>query len=173
MRTLILMRHAKSSWDTAELDDHARSLSRRGERDAPRIAAALRALDVWPDAVVSSDALRTRQTWRRMAEGNPEVAEVHFTRELYLEGLPALQRLAATWPDSWQVVLALGHNPGWERAAVMLSGRADELTTANAVVLTEATDGAQAGPDACRPWAEVLGGPMVLRAWLRPRDLER
>ncbi len=171
MRTLILMRHAKSRWDTSELDDHARPLSRRGERDAPRIAAALRALGHWPDAVVSSDALRTRLTWRQMAEGNPAVPEVHFTCELYLEGLPALQRLAASWPDTWQVVLAIGHNPGWEQAAAMLSGHAEELTTANAVVLTEAAEGAAAASGTL-PWAEVLRRPMELQTWLRPRALD-
>ena len=162
MRRLVLMRHAKSSWDSNSLSDHERPLSGRGQRDAPRVAEALVKLGAWPDAVVTSDALRTRQTWAAMAALGPSSPELQVTPELYLAGLRELQLEASSWPDRWQTVLTLGHNPGWEDVAALLSGQWQEMTTANAVVLER---------DDVETWAEAMVPGWTLRAWLRPRDL--
>ncbi len=162
MRRLVLMRHAKSSWDSNALSDHERPLSGRGERDAPRMASALLALGAWPDAVVCSDAVRTRQTWAAMAPRGPEVQVLRVTPELYLAGLRELQLDAAAWPEDWRTVLALGHNPGWEDAAALLCGQWQEMTTANAVVFER---------DDADTWSAAMAPGWTLRAWLRPRDL--
>jgi len=69
VRTLLLVRHAKSSWDEPGLEDRARPLARRGKRDIPRMAAHLAAKGVAPDAIVTSPARRARATARRLARG--------------------------------------------------------------------------------------------------------
>jgi phosphohistidine phosphatase len=85
-KRLIVLRHAKSAWDTDAPDDHSRPLAKRGRKDAPLIGARLAQLEWVPQAVISSDSARTRETWARMEEallGDDEEAEVHFTRDLF------------------------------------------------------------------------------------------
>lgn len=109
-RTLILIRHAKSDWDDPGLDDHDRPLNARGLRSAPRIGAWLAGLEMVPDAVLCSTAVRTRQTWDGIASQLPGAPDPIFSRGLYhaapLDMLNAIR-------DSDAVRLAVvGHNPG-------------------------------------------------------------
>ena len=155
------MRHAKSSWDSDAPTDHARPLNRRGRRDAPRVARRLSELGWVPDAVCSSDSERTRQTWSLMsAELEPDVP-VTFTPTLFHAGLGGIQTAAERWPDEIATVLVLGHNPGWEDALTMLSGRAEVMTTANAGLLVG--EGAT--------WSEALERGWDLEALIRPKEL--
>ncbi len=160
-RELVVMRHAKSDWKTEAASDHARPLNARGRRDAPRVAAALLAMDCWPDAVWSSDALRTRETWAAMADIGGD-CPTHFDRALYLADYGDVRGIAETWPAALGRVLVLGHNPGWEAMVARLSGSWQELTTANAVVLRGA--GAT--------WPEALDDGWTLVRWIRPRELD-
>ncbi|MFG0319694.1 MAG: SixA phosphatase family protein [Planctomycetota bacterium JB042] len=161
-RRLILLRHAKSSWKDAGQTDHERPLNRRGRESAPVVGARLLELGWRPDAVWSSDAARTVETWERMAEALAAGdVPVRFTRDLYLAGLADIRKLAGAWDDALETVLVLGHNPGWENAASDLSGRSTEMTTANAALLS--------GRGAT--WNEALGGAWTLVDLVRPRDL--
>jgi phosphohistidine phosphatase len=62
MKTLLVLRHAKSSWSDPALDDHERPLNKRGRRDAPRMGELVREYGLIPDVVISSDAVRARLT---------------------------------------------------------------------------------------------------------------
>ena len=159
---LILMRHAKSSWKHEGLRDHERPLNKRGRRDAPRIAARLLELGWSPDAVVSSDSQRTRETWARMSDTFPD-APVRFEPALYHAGLGELRASAAGWSPDWSCVLVLGHNPGWEEALAWLARSEEVMTTGNAALLRgEGTD-----------WAGALQGDWTLLELLRPREPTR
>jgi len=164
-RQLIVMRHAKSSWKSTSASDHERPLNKRGRQDAPRMAAALIERGWWPDVVVSSDAARTRETWALMAEfaaaRGERQPEAHFERALYLAGFDDLLVDAASWETDWQRVLVLGHNPGWQYVVGRLSGTYQEMTTANAALLT----GAGAS------WTAALEDTWQLDAFLRPKEL--
>ncbi len=161
-RRLVLMRHAKSAWNTAAGSDHARPLSNRGRRDAPRMAAWLLDAGWRPDAVVSSDATRTRQTWEHMAPVFDEpLPPVHFHDTLYHASLDALRRVGFHWPARWGTVLALGHNPGWENAVAELSGASDYMPTASCALLVGEGD----------TWWEALEGRWTLEQLVRPREL--
>lgn len=160
-RRLLLMRHAKSARDTDAPDDHSRPLRGRGRRDAARIARWLHDAGYLPDAVQSSDALRTRQTWLEMAPVLGAVPPVRWCSGLYHGGLEALREAAGDWDAAWATVLALGHNPGWEEALEALTGRAEALKTASCAVLLGV------GPT----WAEALAGPWQLDALVHPREL--
>ena len=161
-RRLVLMRHAKSSWASGAVDDHARPLNDRGLRDAPRMGAALAERGWTPQIVVSSDARRTRATWEAMQEplGLADL-EPEWMEDLYLAGLRELRRHIIRWDDALQTGLALGHNPGWSDAAAMLSGQPIAMTTANCALL----EGSGA------TWNEALHGRWELIALLRPREL--
>lgn len=106
-RTLILTRHAKSSWDSAATGDHDRPLNKRGRKSAPAIAAWLRKNGWLPDEVLSSSSTRTRETWDRMGLTAEKQC---FHRNLYLaEPEDMLIELSGA---TGQSVLMLGHNPG-------------------------------------------------------------
>jgi phosphohistidine phosphatase len=135
-RRLVLMRHAKSSWDSDAGDDHERPLNERGLREAPRVAERLVELGWTPERVVSSDAVRTVETWAGMASRLPPGIEVLRTRRLYHAGPEPFCEVMAEQPDALRTVLALGHNPGWEEVARRLTGLPIGLSTATAVLLT-------------------------------------
>lgn len=158
-RRLILMRHAKSSWDSGVSTDHARPLNARGRHDAPGMARELAARDWVPEQVISSDALRTRETWQGMEPVFGESIDARFENGLYHGGLPSLQASSLQWSAEWGTVLALGHNPGWSDAASRLANTLVEMTTANCALLEGE------GPT----WIAALGGSWRLTALLRPR----
>ncbi len=135
-RRLIVMRHAKSSWESDAPDDHERPLNKRGLRDAPRIGRHLRELGWVPDLVLSSDALRTRQTYYGLCEGLEETIPAIFTPNLYHGGYQSLLDEAASVPEEVQTLLVLGHNPGWQELVKKLSGSEVPMKTATAVLLT-------------------------------------
>ena len=82
MRTLILMRHAKSSWDNSALSDHERPLNARGRREAPVTGRRLRDAGIHPEATISSDSARTQETWNELWQFFPNVEPV-FDPALY------------------------------------------------------------------------------------------
>jgi phosphohistidine phosphatase len=132
MRTLLLLRHGKSDWDS-DVADHERPLTRRGKRDALRLGAALGLRGLLPDTIVSSTARRARSTARRVAEALPEPRQVSLEPNLYATSGAAYLSVAAALPDSAGTALLVGHNPLLEEAVLLLSGRALSLPTASLV----------------------------------------
>jgi len=105
-RTLILMRHAKSSWDDPFLPDHDRPLNKRGRSAAHAIGNWLRDHELLPDEVISSTSRRTCETF----EGLRLPVAPTFTRRLYHADIAAIWQVLAS--AKGQTVLLLGHNPG-------------------------------------------------------------
>ena len=130
MRTVLLMRHGKSAWDEEGVEDHDRSLAKRGKREAAHMGQALRAHNLLPDVILSSTAKRARSTTRRVVEASEYSGEVIYDERLYLQGLePYLERLSSL-PDEAQNALVIGHNPLLEELTLLLSGEAVRLPTA-------------------------------------------
>ncbi|CAA0837186.1 Phosphoglycerate mutase family protein [Striga hermonthica] len=146
-RRLILLRHAKSSWKNRSLKDHDRPLSKSGRADAVKLSKKLDKLGWVPQLILSSDALRTRETLQIMQEQIRAFleAEVQFISSFYsvaaMDGQTAehLQQVICRYTsDRIFTIMCMGHNRGWEEAASMLSGTPVELKTCNAALL-EAT----------------------------------
>lgn len=110
-RTLLLVRHAKSSWDS-DGDDHDRELSGRGRRDAKALGELLVSRSLRPDLVLCSTATRTQQTWQRATEGGATAAELRLERGIYHAWVPQLVGLVRAVPDTVDTLLMLGHAPG-------------------------------------------------------------
>jgi phosphohistidine phosphatase len=135
MKTLILMRHAKSDWSTGE-HDKARPLNRRGRNASPRMADWLLEQGDWPEVLLCSTSMRTRETWDLMSErmsrpSNP--TSVEFVDDLYLAPAPSIwQIVCQSWASKPQVdrLMVLGHNPGLESLISQLSDQPVELPTA-------------------------------------------
>ena len=139
-RRLIVMRHAKSSWDSGAESDHARPLNKRGKRDAPLIAQRLADLKWIPNLVLSSDSARTRETYSLMCQALTDVDRVEYLPAFYNNVFGALQATLGEVPDAFSTVLALGHNPDWEEAVHWLTGESIVMTTANCALLESSDD---------------------------------
>ena len=134
LKRLVVLRHAKSDWDSAAETDHARPLNERGRQEAPAIAEKLAANGYGPEHVVASDSKRTTETFELARSHWPNVT-VDFTEHFYHAGIEAVRAVAASVPANVTTLVVLGHNPGWEGVVHELSGRSVELKTANAAVL--------------------------------------
>ncbi len=137
-RRLILLRHAKSAWNTGHVD-HQRPLNKRGQRDAPRMGALLQERGYVPQRVISSDAQRTRETWDGLQETFSEL-EAHFTERLYLASAHTIANVIATQDNDLNCLLLIGHNPGFSEASSWLSAEDIELKTATAAVMEIESD---------------------------------
>jgi len=105
-RTLILTRHAKSSWDNPATDDHDRPLNARGTRSAKALGDWMRAKGWLPDQVISSSSKRTRETFA----GLGLTAKAEFTDALYHATHNQMLRVLSQ--ATGKMVLMLAHNPG-------------------------------------------------------------
>ena len=130
MKTLLILRHAKSSWKNNELSDHDRPLNPRGQRDAPNVGKRLRNEDLIPDAILSSTAKRARQTAEAVAEESGCAGELQLSGELYGGGPEAYLEAIRSLPSPVDCALVVGHNPDLEELVEILSGESVRLPTA-------------------------------------------
>ncbi len=114
MKTLLLMRHAKSSWSEASLADHERPLNKRGKRDAPQMGELLKREGQTPAQIVSSTAVRARNTAAKVAEACDYKGTIEVTRDLYHAGTRSFLSVLSELYYPTSPVLVVGHNPGME-----------------------------------------------------------
>lgn len=164
LRRLIVMRHAKSSWEAGVPTDHARPLNKRGRHDAPRVAQRLKELEWVPDFVFSSDSNRTTETYELMSPEFPEAPPVDFLNILYHSGPNEVMECVSQASDDLKTIMVLGHNPGWEAVVHWLSGEEITMTTANAALMQIEAES----------WDAALGqdGMWDLVEIVRPKELD-
>ena len=121
MKTLLLLRHAKSSWKDSGVDDHDRPLNQRGKRDAPRMGQLLKDESLLPDFIVSSSAKRARRTAECVAQYSGYRGETRVTSELYAADPDAIREVIRATPDTISRLLVVGHNPGLEELLEQLT----------------------------------------------------
>lgn len=121
MKTLILMRHAKSSWNDAGLSDFERILNKRGRQDAPIMGQQLakRALKI--DKIICSSAQRTLETARAVAKELDYSSQIQTDIKIYAASTQSLFYIAQSLNDAWQTVLLIGHNPSMHWLSEQLS----------------------------------------------------
>jgi phosphohistidine phosphatase len=168
-RRLLLLRHAKSSWEHAGPGDHDRPLAPRGHRAVGKLRRHLAALDVAPDLVLCSTARRTVETWQGIAPAFPEAVPVEIAAELYGATAGELCERVRRSPAAAQCVLVVAHNPGLEDLALDLvaTGEPDLRRRLAAKFPT----GALATLLVASPWADLAGGTAELGAYVVPADL--
>jgi phosphohistidine phosphatase len=166
VRTLYLLRHAKSSWDDAALADRDRPLAPRGQRAAKLMAEHLVRNEITPSLVLCSAARRTRETLEALAPALGE-ADVEVERDLYGASTGELLDRLHSVPDTVSSVMLIGHNPSIQTLALNLAGSGDER---DAIALKYPT-GALATLAFEVSWQELDQGAAELTAFVRPRDL--
>lgn len=130
MKTLLILRHAKSGEKHTGMPDHDRPLNDRGRRDAPRVGALLREQDLVPDRILSSTARRAVETAQLVAEACGHRRDVDTRRSLYMAGPVACVEVLQALENNVSPVLVVGHNPGLEDVVAVLTGRYERLPTA-------------------------------------------
>jgi phosphohistidine phosphatase len=123
MKTLFVVRHAKSSWDFPTLPDHDRPLNKRGEKNAPEMGTRLAKRQITPDLMISSTAVRAQSTAQIIAEkiGYP-ASDIIFTRQLYHAGISDIVDLLANESGTTASIMLFGHNPGFTDFVNWLTG---------------------------------------------------
>ena len=130
MKTLLIFRHAKSSWKAPNSTDHDRPLNKRGKHDAPRMGRLLREQDLVPNLIVSSTANRARTTAATVAENCGYERAVELNSDLYhADPQTCIQVLRELYADV-PCVMLVGHNPGLEEILEALTGVDEPLPTA-------------------------------------------
>ena len=131
MKTLILVRHAKSSWSHGDLSDFDRPLNERGKKDAPEMAKRLQERSLRIDHLVSSPAKRAKKTAKYFAEElGLKKDDIELVDELYGATPQAFATAIATINDAFKAVALFSHNPGITEFAQSLTGtRIDDMPT--------------------------------------------
>lgn len=161
MKTLLLMRHAKSAWNDPA-DDHDRPLNKRGMRAAPRMGKLLRELGLVPDFIVSSTAVRAIETARIVAAESGYAGIIREDPSLYLAPPEAYIAAARRLRKQVQRPLLVGHNPGIESLLRLLTAVDLHVPTA-AIAKVEMDD---------IPWSELDLSPRGrLDAFWKPKEL--
>lgn len=151
MRTLLLLRHAKSSWKQPELNDHDRPLNKRGKKEAPKVGKYLKENDLVPDLIISSTARRARDTAQVVAEESGYPGEIEHSQDLYMSDTSCYLDILRRLPDSIKRVMVVGHNPDLDDLLALLTDVNEHMATAALAhidlpisswqELNEATDG--------------------------------
>lgn len=165
-RTLVLVRHGKSSWDY-DVDDHERPLSGRGRRDAEALGRLLSQRSLHPDLVLCSTATRTKQTWDYAKSGGADAGKIEYLREIYHAWVPELLAMIREVPDEIHTLLVLGHAPGIPDLVEHLCVRTESPDWAQ--MDSKFPTSALAVVNVPGPWAELGKGRAELASFVVPR----
>ncbi len=168
MQQLLLLRHAKSSWDDAAQSDHARPLNARGRQAASAMRAVMRDFRLLPDVVLVSSARRTRQTLEALAPWD-ETPIIEPMDRLYLAEAERIRDVVRGVSETVRSLLVIGHNPGLHDFAVMLAEQSDGSQMAQRLSEGFPT-GALAEFSVARRWRELGEGDGRLVRFVSPGD---
>ena len=142
MKTLILVRHAKSSWDDIGIDDFERPLNDRGKHDAPMMAKRLKNKDINIDVFISSPAKRALRTAKYFAEEfGVEKKEIEEVKKLYGASVSDFLEVVTNIKDKYKNIVLFSHNPGiTEFANTLTSVHIDNMPTCSMFAVQADTD---------------------------------
>lgn len=130
MKTLLLMRHGKSSWKDDNLSDHERPLKKRGRRDSKRIAQEIDKNDLYPHIILSSSAIRAKETAEIIIDTLDYENRIIISDQLYMAEPEDFIDVLSQLSDDYDTVLVIGHNPGMEAFLQIIEGDIECLPTA-------------------------------------------
>jgi phosphohistidine phosphatase len=172
MKTLTLLRHAKSSWDDTVARDFDRPLNAKGQRAAATMGRHMKSLGLAFDHVVAAPAQRVIETIDHVVTGYGETLAPAWDRRIYLASAATLLDIVRELPDAHGRVLLVGHNPGLEDLVLLLvpdrsddalrDGIEEKYPTASLAELTLDSE----------HWTEFTANAANLSRFIRPRDLD-
>jgi phosphohistidine phosphatase len=171
MKTLILLRHAKSGWNDPALRDFDRPLNPRGRRAAKVVGREIKALGMSFDRVLASPAARVIETISELESGLGSKLAPVFDERLYLASTATLLAAIHETPETVEHLLLIGHNPGLEELALLLSGTNDEQLRQEVAIKYPTATLAELSLDTTA-WGNVGEASATLTRFIRPRDLD-
>lgn len=162
MKTLLLMRHAKSSWKDATMRDFERPLNERGRKSAPVMGRLLRRRKPLPDLVVSSPAERARTTAALVTESAALHAPLRYDERIYEATASQLLEVVAQLDEAADTALLVGHNPGMEELIETLTGAHERMPTAALACITLDVE----------KWSKARAGAGRLEWVERPKEID-
>ncbi|MBA3770510.1 MAG: histidine phosphatase family protein [Blastocatellia bacterium] len=160
MKTLYLLRHAKSSWGDPSLSDFQRPLNPRRLDAAPFMGALMRERALRVDTIISSPAVRALATAELVRSEMGHTQEITLDARVYDASVEELLRIISEIGDGYDSALLVGHNPGLEDTARYLTNQIFAMPTASLAIIDLQID----------RWAEIATGSGVIRGLIRPRD---
>ena len=130
MKTLLILRHAKSSWDNPNLVDYDRPLNKRGKRDAPRMGEHILEQDLVPDRILTSSAKRARKTADKVAKACNFAGKVKKLDKFYHAPIGIYLETLQTVSNKHKCVMVVGHNPTMEHLTRHLTNEIVTMPTA-------------------------------------------
>jgi len=163
MKTLFVLRHAKSSWNHPKLSDFERPLNKRGEKAAPFMGELMREKDLIPEFVLSSPAKRAKQT-AKLVKASAEISsKIEFDRRIYEASRNSLLHIVSEFDDDLRSAMIVGHNPGFEGLVAALGGEHQRMPTAALAVIELDIES----------WSEITADCGKLIEMLRPKEQSR
>ncbi|HEY0658506.1 MAG TPA: histidine phosphatase family protein [Pyrinomonadaceae bacterium] len=160
MKTLYILRHAKSCWDNPNLADFDRSLNERGLESAPLIGAIIGKNKFQPDLMLSSPAQRAKQTAELVKEAGKIDAEIQFDERIYEASPQQLLQIISEIKTDTESAMLVGHNPGLEGIIRFLTGENQPMPTAALAVVDLQVQN----------WEETIAECGNLRTLIRPNE---
>ena len=160
MKTLFVLRHAKSSWDDADLADFERPLNDRGKRTAPFMGKMMHEKGLEPSIILSSPAARAKQTALSVKDAGGFSCELRFDDRIYEASPHSLLQVVSEIDDAHASAMLVGHNPGIEGFIRYLTGNLEPMPTAALAVIDLNID----------KWNEIADGSGELQNVFRPKD---
>lgn len=162
MKTLLLLRHAKSSWKIPDRPDFERPLNGRGQEAAPLMGRHLRRQKIEPSLILCSPAERARQTAALFVEAARLGSELRYDERIYEASAQRLLEVVTQADETADTVMLVGHNPGLEELLLLLTGEARLMPTAALAHVTLTTD----------KWGKVKEQTGRLDWLVKPKDVE-
>lgn len=163
MKTLYLLRHGKSSWKDEALADVERPLNGRGRRSSQAVGAFLKREKIIPDLVLSSSAIRARQTADIVMEAAKLRTDLRFDERIYEAGAQRLLEVVRQIEKSEKSVLLVGHNPGLEEFLKMLTDADETMPTGTlSKIAIRASN-----------WADIGDKGATLEWIIKPKQLQK
>ena len=160
--TLVLMRHAKSSW-SHQVADHDRSLHERGRQAATMMARRIDAAGLQPDLILSSTARRAHETAELVKDSLPSTPTLELMKSLYLPSPEDVREAIACLPDENRCIMVVAHNPGVTESVFEFTRQHEHMPTAAVAVIDFDADS----------WSDLLvNASGALRCVMRPKDDE-
>ncbi|MGB7068170.1 MAG: histidine phosphatase family protein [Pyrinomonadaceae bacterium] len=160
MKTLFILRHAKSSWNEPALDDFDRPLNDRGRRTAPLMGNLMKSKGFCPSVIVASPALRARETAEIVSESGEFEGDLVFDDRIYDAHPTTLVEVIKDVDRGHDSAMIVGHNPGMEALIHALTGRIEVMPTGALAVIELNADS----------WVDVVHGGGTLRTVFRPKN---
>ena len=168
MKTLFILRHAKSDWGDSSLKDFDRPLNERGRKAAKAIGKEMHKRAIKADLVLASPAVRAQETLERVQDGYGKSFEVSEDRRIYNAEPETLMEVVRGAPDDAKRVMIVGHNPGLQELVLALAEGGDLREEAAGKFPTGAL--AEVSFDV-KSWREIKPGEGRLESLVKPREL--